>query len=114
MKRIFSTLGAAALVIFVVAACNNGGAQSPHGSRCLLETDCMSGQVCSKGSDLLGNCVPQGTQPGTQTATKPSDGKQDDGTKPKPASTTKSADPLPPPKPPKTAPGTKDDSTFAP
>jgi hypothetical protein len=126
--------------VVVIAACNEGGgvaspSNTPHGSRCLMDTDCMGGYECSKGKgDILGECVPK-TMGGVGAgggggggAAKPAgsggtggaggagasagagsaSGKPAEPPKPK----TQTPEPLPPPKPPKDVKPT--DSTFSP
>ena len=133
-----------AVALFVtVAACNEGGgvaspSNTPHGSRCLMDTDCMGGYECSKGKgDILGECVPKtmggvgaggssgGAGAGAGGATKPagSSGGGTGGGAAGPTASSKPADPpkggnktpepLPPPKPPKD-PKPATDSTFSP
>jgi hypothetical protein len=117
MKRLraaFASLGLLSAVI-VSSACNQGsGPNAPsnnvHGSRCLMDTDCMGGYECSKGkSDILGECISRlgaatsgagngGAAAKPAGSAAPAAGKPADGTqKPKPTT----PEPLPPPKPPK-------------
>ncbi len=144
-RAAFVPFFAVALVTGAVlsTACNEGGgvaapSNTPHGSRCLMDTDCMGGYECSKGKgDILGECVPKTMGVGASGgggggggggasgggAAKPAGssgpGGGGAGTAPsaKPADPPKhnqTPEPLPPPKPPKDQKPAPPDSTFSP
>ncbi len=133
-RAVFAPFGLVATFL-VIAACNEGGVASPsntpHGSRCLMDTDCMGGYECNKAKgDILGECSqktmggpaaagggggsakPAGSGgPGPASSASSGSGKPADP--PKGNGKSQTPEPLPPPKPPKDA-KPADTSTFSP
>ncbi len=138
-RAVFAPFGLVATLL-VVVACNEGGMASPsntpHGSRCLMDTDCMGGYECNKAKgDILGECSQKtmggpgagggagggggggGAKPagsgGAGPASSASSGSGKPADPPKGNGKSQTPEPLPPPKPPKDA-KPADTSTFSP
>ena len=139
-RRVYSAPFLLLAAMIGIAACNEGGgvaspSNTPHGSRCLMDTDCMGGYDCSKGKgDILGECVPKtmggagagggggggggSAKPASSGGAGPASSSGGGAGKPvvdppKGNGKPQTPEPLPPPKPPKDA-KPADASTFSP